>query len=567
MAANKDYWAARALQREAEAYARGAELSARLYDAYQTALRDLRRQINDFYMRYARENRLTYAEAVKALNRAEAREWKATLGEWVERINAETDQEIKARLKAELDALSYRSRMDRLEALCGQMEMTLDELYVRCMRETSEGCGEAYLESYYKKSFDIQQRAGRIWEVAGIDSGMAEDVLSYPWSGANFSDRLWRNKAALLFNLRQDLTQGLIKGTGIAPLSKSLSEQMAQSYKAAERVVRTELNHFHNEADRAAYQAAGIEWYEFMATLDSRTCAVCGALDGKRFKVSEAQTGVNYPPMHPNDRCTTVEYDPEEAEDWAAAGEKMPERMTYEEWAGRQAQGDEAELPDGLRRLAKSASTGKRVVGFDKLPEALQRDFREGLAKAAPEAKTVLRREYRRADYRIGAKNGSYYSGGAGKDIITLGINAESSTLAHELFHKLDRDHGISQGLSAALTQDYVALNVVSGGDIRAYLAAHYPEAFVQKHVTSKLRMKPEYRGIADILNGLSGGKETYGYKHSIDYWSSSGTLEAEAWAQFGRIQFGNDPEVLKMLSEVFPNFAKDAMLALKGLI
>ena len=282
MVANKDYWAARALQREAEAYARGAELSAKLYDAYQTALRDLRRQINDFYMRYARENRLTYAEAVKALNRAEAREWKASLGEWVERINAETDQEIKARLKAELDALSYRSRMDRLEAMCGQMEMTLDELCARCMREMSEEFGEAYRESYYKKSFDIQQRAGRIWEVAGIDVGMVEHVMSYPWSGANFSDRLWQNKTALLLNLRQDLTQGLIKGTGIGPLSKSLSEQMGQSYKAAERLVRTELNHFHNEADRAAYQAAGIEWYEFMATLDSRTCAGRQALQGGR---------------------------------------------------------------------------------------------------------------------------------------------------------------------------------------------------------------------------------------------------------------------------------------------
>lgn len=335
---SKEYWAQRALQREAEAYARGAELSAKLYDAYQTALRDLRRQINDFYVRYAGENRLTYAEAVKALNRAEAREWKATLGEWVERINSETDPEIKARLKAELDALSYRSRMDRLEALCGQMEMTLDELCARCMRETSEEFGEAYRESYFKKSFDIQQRAGRIWDVAGIDAGMVENVLSYPWSGANFSDRLWQNKTALLFHLRQDLTQGLIRGTGIGSLSKSLSERMGQSYKAAERVVRTELNHFHNEADKAAYQAAGIEWYEFMATLDSRTCAVCGALDGKRFKVAEAQTGVNYPPMHPNDRCTTVEWDPEEAGDWAAAGEKMPERMTYEEWAARQAE-------------------------------------------------------------------------------------------------------------------------------------------------------------------------------------------------------------------------------------
>lgn len=374
MAANKDYWAARALQREAEAYARGAELSARLYDAYQTALRDLRRQINDFYMRYARENRLTYAEAVKALNQAEAREWRASLGEWVERINAETDQEIKARLKAELDALSYRSRMDRLEAMCGQMEMTLDELCARCMREMSEEFGEAYRESYYKKSFDIQQRAGRIWEVAGIDAGMVENVMSYPWSGANFSDRLWQNKAVLLFNLRQDLTQGLIRGTGIGPLSKSLSEQMGQSYKAAERVVRTELNHFHNEADRAAYQAAGIEWYEFMATLDSRTCAVCGALDGKHFKVAEAQTGVNYPPMHPNDRCTTVEYDPEEAEDWAAAGEKMPERMTYEEWYQRQV----AEHGEGYVERER-----KRVYNIASDKEQYQR-LKEKLGENAP---------------------------------------------------------------------------------------------------------------------------------------------------------------------------------------
>lgn len=349
--ASKEYWAQRALQREAEAYARGGALSTKLYDAYQTALRDLRRQINDFYVRYARENRLSYEEAVKTLTRAEVREWKATLGEWVERINAEVDPKIKARLKAELDALAYRSRMDRLEVLSAQIEMELDGLYARCMREMAEEFGETYRESYYKQSFDIQQRAGRIWDVAGIDAGMVENVMSYPWSGANFSDRLWQNKAVLLFNLRQDLTQGLIKGTGIAPLSKSLSERMGQSYKAAERLVRTELNHFHNEADKAGYKAAGIEWYEFMATLDSRTCAACGALDGKHFKVSEAQTGVNYPPLHPNDRCTTVMWDPEEAEDWAAAGEKMPEGMTYEEWyqrkigAGKSA-GENSTKPD-----------------------------------------------------------------------------------------------------------------------------------------------------------------------------------------------------------------------------
>ena len=79
--------------------------------------------------------------------------------------------------------------------------------------------------------------------------------------------------------------------------------------------------------------------------------------------------------------------------------------------------------------------------------------------------------------------------------------------------------------------------------------------------------MGEAYRGIADILNGLSGGKESYGFKHSAGYWATPGALEAEAWAQFGRIQYENNPEVLKMLSELFPNFNGSAILALKWVI
>ena len=40
-----------------------------------------------------------------------------------------------------------------------------------------------------------------------------------------------------------------------------------------------------------------IKKYEFLATLDSRTCSVCGKLDGKVFELSEAKVGINYPPL------------------------------------------------------------------------------------------------------------------------------------------------------------------------------------------------------------------------------------------------------------------------------
>lgn len=75
------------------------------------------------------------------------------------------------------------------------------------------------------------------------------------------------------------------------------------------------------------------------------------------------------------------------------------------------------------------------------------------------------------------------------------------------------------------------------------------------------------YRGISDILNGLSSGKVYYGYGHSEKYWKKPGALEAEAWAQFGRIQFENDADVLKTLKIIFPNFVESAIMALKGLI
>ena len=51
------------------------------------------------------------------------------------------------------------------------------------------------------------------------------------------------------------------------------------------------------------------------------------------------------------------------------------------------------------------------------------------------------------------------------------------------------------------------------------------------------------------------------------NYRKTPGNLEAEAWAQFGRICFDNDPDVKKMFEDIFPNLNSHAMMALKGLI
>lgn len=55
-----------------------------------------------------------------------------------------------------------------------------------------------------------------------------------------------------------------------------------------------------------SYEATGLDGYIFLATLDLGTSDICQFLDGKRFKLKDAQVGKNYPPMHPNCRSTTI---------------------------------------------------------------------------------------------------------------------------------------------------------------------------------------------------------------------------------------------------------------------
>lgn len=336
MAPNKDYWIRRAEQLEQRAAEQGETLIRQALSHYKRAAQEISSQIEEFYGRYAAEQGLSYAEAVKVLRGADARQWAKTLGEYVEEIGALPDGALKDRLKAELNARAYSSRITRLDALKAQVDMEVDRLMVNLENEMREGFGDLYTDSYYRKMYDIQRHAGKMFDFAHLDRELVEQALSYPWSGADFSSRLWENKRALLFHLREIMTQGAIQGKGVAVLSKELADKLGQSFRVAERLIRTEANHFHNAADVAAYEAAGVRQYEFIATLDSRTSAVCAGLDGKVFDIKDARTGVNYPPMHPWCRSTTVEYDPDEWKDWEAIGQPMPKRMTYDQWAAEQ---------------------------------------------------------------------------------------------------------------------------------------------------------------------------------------------------------------------------------------
>ncbi|MGN1118966.1 MAG: minor capsid protein, partial [Oscillospiraceae bacterium] len=124
-----------------------------------------------------------------------------------------------------------------------------------------------------------------------------------------------------------------IRGDNIRDMSRAVADSLNSSYRSAERLVRTETSHIHNTAEIAAYEAAGYEEYEFMASLGERTCEVCGSLDGQHFRIADIQYGVNFPPVHPNCRCTTVGWDgADELEGEAFEQIEGQKQLDYEEW-------------------------------------------------------------------------------------------------------------------------------------------------------------------------------------------------------------------------------------------
>jgi SPP1 gp7 family putative phage head morphogenesis protein len=115
---------------------------------------------------------------------------------------------------------------------------------------------------------------------------------------------------------------------------------MQVSYSSAERIVRTESSFVTHQATWEGYKASGVvEQYEFLATLDTRTSEICRSMDGRVFRLSEKEVGVNYPPLHPYCRSTVVPYFDDEmdvgeriARDANGQTYYVPGDITYEKW-------------------------------------------------------------------------------------------------------------------------------------------------------------------------------------------------------------------------------------------
>jgi SPP1 gp7 family putative phage head morphogenesis protein len=145
-------------------------------------------------------------------------------------------------------------------------------------------------------------------------------------------------------SLMGNLEFGQRAGTPLqAALSGDAGFKMARHQ--IKTIVRTSVNQVSNVASKRVYKANKevTEKYEYVATLDSRTSALCASLDGQEFEYDKGPE----PPQHFNCRSTTVavidweglrkkypqlKFDDPGVGKRAAAGGTVPADTTYGKW-------------------------------------------------------------------------------------------------------------------------------------------------------------------------------------------------------------------------------------------
>ena len=327
-----------------------AEKQADKFDkVYQEANTYLDKEINKIFDKFQRDYGLSQVDARQVLKNMKD---KKDLNELRKVLEARPNDPNIQRLLADLDSPAYSFRMKRLERLSDDLDRMRESIYHSEKTGSDAYYSDLMKDSYYKATFDLQQQTGLAYGFSGLPESEIKHLQSFSWvgDGSTYSTDIWKNTGKLTSSIKDELLMSLMTGRDTRETAQAIAERFNVGQNDARRLVRTESAFFHNQMELLSYEEADIEKYIFVAVLDKRTSRICQEHDNQVYDRDKATPGVNYPPLHPWCRSTTVGYD--EDADYSKLKrrarnpetgkvEYVPADMTYKEWYSKYVDGED----------------------------------------------------------------------------------------------------------------------------------------------------------------------------------------------------------------------------------
>lgn len=563
MAKTSNYWDKRAIKRLNEAEKISDVYIERIKKIYSQAYKNIDGEIARIYKNYAKDTGLDTQKLKELLTRSETKKT------WEQMKKQGLDKYIKD---------NYKARISRLEQIQAQIYAKAKLIYPKEELEQTMCYKGVINNSYYKAIYDTQIGTGYDFAFNKIDKNLFDTVLNEKWSGKNYSERIWTNTDILADSLSQLVGGALLSGQSIEKTTKEIKDRFNVSKYYAERLVRTETNHFNNEADAMAYEEMGIEKYVFVATLDSRTSPICQDTDNKVFNYKDREIGVNFPPLHPNCRSTTRGYLGTEAEKMLQRRARNPftgknesiSNMSYKQWAKQYNDNSLKVNEDGIWSFNSLRDKGIKD-NFNKAYKIINLNIEENKDIYNNIGKLNIK------VYNSG-KFSSHYNPKTNGVYLSNKVNARNSgTTIHEVGHAIDFSLGKklkvgqlskSGNLTTLIDEYYVHNKNILPKELEDYLnyinervskltgAISIYDIDYQRHVLTQVNHRYDASNkLCDMFSSLTKGKanDTLFSGHSQNYWAKDGMRETELFAQFTYLKMTNSKRELKVLEKTVP--------------
>lgn len=297
---SRDYWQEREELHIKEMMEKDEQDSKEIARMYARTYRDIQRDINDFYIRYANENELSLSDAKKAVSKFDVESFRDKAAQYVR------DKDFSDQANEELRLYNLTMRVNRLELLkseigleCAALGNDLDKYFMQTLTEEAKA--------------EALRQAGILGEtLETLDVKQIDKIVNGSWktnmqTQPTFSEAIWGHNTALKNNIDTLLTQSLISGKHPRALADKLMKMFDASRYEAERLLRTESARVQGDVQMANFEEYGFEFYNIVR--EPTACKICieAAANGP-YRVRDKVIGLNMYPFHPNCRCSATPY-------------------------------------------------------------------------------------------------------------------------------------------------------------------------------------------------------------------------------------------------------------------
>ena len=315
---SREYWRKREEEQRKKNIQNEKEYQKRVNEIYDRMLDEITKEINGFYVKYAKKEGITMAEAKKRVSQLDIDEYAKKAKIYVK------NKDFSDEANEEMRIYNLTMKVNRLEMLKANIGMHM----VDGFNEIEKVAGEALTDKAYE---ELKRQAGILGDSVQDNAKFVDALVNASYQNATYSERVWMYQGMLKSEIDKLLQTGLIQGKNPRVLARHLEKHFGASRYNANRLMITEMARVQTEVQKQSYIRNGFEEYEYIGCNKGDACKKCRALDGKPFKVEDMMPGENAPPMHPQCHCSTAAYiDEEEYYKWLDSYKEHG--LSFEEW-------------------------------------------------------------------------------------------------------------------------------------------------------------------------------------------------------------------------------------------